>query len=156
VNLSYNKFYSNFNIWYCTYVCWLCSRFIENRSSWSWWWTPSRGGSVTRCWTSSPSTTCRVKEAAGPGTEGRRQWLQPTKVHDRDHGVEGRRHRLLQTKGGNEDLLFLRAGLLFTHDMEKAGTEKKGHEDLAPVGLIGLKPPIFSLSVYNWGGFGGT
>jgi hypothetical protein len=47
MNLSCNNFHSNFNIWYCTYVCWLCSRFTENRSSWSWRWTPSRGGSVT-------------------------------------------------------------------------------------------------------------
>jgi hypothetical protein len=28
-------------------VCWLCSRFTENRSSWSLWQTPPRGGSVT-------------------------------------------------------------------------------------------------------------
>jgi hypothetical protein len=30
-----------------TYVCWLCSRFAENRSSWSWRRTPPRGGSIT-------------------------------------------------------------------------------------------------------------
>jgi hypothetical protein len=47
MNLSCNIFYSNFNIWYCTYVCWLCSRFTENRSSWSWRRTPPWGGSVT-------------------------------------------------------------------------------------------------------------
>jgi hypothetical protein len=28
-------------------MCWLCSRFIENHSSWSWRRTPPRGGSVT-------------------------------------------------------------------------------------------------------------
>jgi hypothetical protein len=28
-------------------VCWLCSRFAENHSSWSWRWTPSWGGSIT-------------------------------------------------------------------------------------------------------------
>jgi hypothetical protein len=38
----------NFNIWYCTYMCWLCSRFAKNRSSWSWRRTPFRGSSVTR------------------------------------------------------------------------------------------------------------
>jgi hypothetical protein len=30
-------------------MCWLCSCFTENRLSWSWWRTPSRGGSVTLC-----------------------------------------------------------------------------------------------------------
>jgi hypothetical protein len=47
INLSCNNFYWNFNIWYCTYVCWLCSRFAENCSSWSWRWTPFRGCSIT-------------------------------------------------------------------------------------------------------------
>jgi hypothetical protein len=46
LNLSCNNFYLNFNIWCCTYVCWLCSRFTENHSSWSWRWTPFWGGSV--------------------------------------------------------------------------------------------------------------
>jgi hypothetical protein len=36
MNLIFNNLYLNFNIWYCTYVCWLCSCFTENHSSWSW------------------------------------------------------------------------------------------------------------------------
>jgi hypothetical protein len=47
MKLSCNNLYLNFNIWYCTYVCWLCSRFIENRSSWSWRRTRPQSGSVT-------------------------------------------------------------------------------------------------------------
>jgi hypothetical protein len=35
VNLICNNLYLNFNIWYYTDVCWLCSRFTENRSRWS-------------------------------------------------------------------------------------------------------------------------
>jgi hypothetical protein len=36
-----NNLYLNFDILYCTHVCWLCSRFAENRSRWSWLANPS-------------------------------------------------------------------------------------------------------------------